>query len=213
VDYKIEAPFDGIVTGLDIEVGDSISRDEILASIITKKLQAEISLNEIDAVKVKKGSKAILIFDAIGEQEFEGEVSKIDTIGNVSSGVVSYDVVISFETSSELLKPGMSVEVNIEIDKAEDVLIISNSMINKKGDGSEYASVILGGNENNSESKTIKKTIKTGITDDIYAEVLSGLEEGDLITSQTSVKQSATTTKNTETKSIMPMGGGGKPRD
>ncbi len=208
-DYKIEAPFSGIITGLHFEAGDSISRDEILASVITEKLQAEISLNEIDAVKVKKGSSAVLIFDAIGEEEFEGEVSKIDTIGSVNSGVVSYDVVISFETSSELLKPGMSVEVNIEIDKAENVLLISNSMINKKENGTEFVLVTSGKNENDLEAKITKKNIETGITDDIYTEVLSGLAEGDLIIAQTSTKQSVLKTQDSETKSIMPMGGGG----
>ncbi len=207
-DYKIEAPFDGIVTGLNVDAGDSISRDEILVSIITEKMQAEISLNEIDAVKIKKGSKATLVFNAIGEQKFRGEVSKIDTIGEVNSGVVSYGVVISFEVSDELLKPGMSVEVEIEVAKAENVLMVSNSMINKKQDGSEYVLVVSKETENGLNQKTKKQTIKTGITDDIYTEVLSGLKEGDLIINQSLEKQTVSKTEKTATKSIMPMGGG-----
>ena len=123
-DYYIKAPFDGIVTGLDFESGDSVSRDEILASVITKEMVAKISLNEIDAVKVLKGAKAKLTFSALEGVEASGSVAKMDTIGEVSQGVVSYNAEISFDASNVLgLKPGMSVEVEIIIaDKEFNIL-------------------------------------------------------------------------------------------
>lgn len=104
-DYTIKAPFDGIITGLDVETGDSISRNDVLASVITDDVKAIISLNEVDAAKVKAGNKASLTFDALDGTTAEGEVSKIDTIGEVEQGVVTYDVEITFESPSELLKP------------------------------------------------------------------------------------------------------------
>jgi len=205
-DYKIESPFDGIVTGLNVEVGDSISRDEILASIITEKLQAEISLNELDAVKVKEGLPAILTFNALGDQEFEGEVLKIDTIGDVNSGVVSYDVVISFETSNEFLKPGMSVDVDIEIENAEDVLLLPVSAIKEDRKGNEYVLVVDSGYAINPESNELEKRIlETGITDNISLEVVGGLAEGELILIENIATESNQNNAK-KTNSLIPMG-------
>jgi len=210
-DYKIEAPFDGIVTGLDVEVGDSISRDEILASIITEKLQAEISLNEIDAVKVENGSTAVLTFDVLGEEEVSGEVSKIDTIGGVNSGVVSYDVVISFVSPSDLLKPGMSVEVDIETEKAEDVLLLPVAAVKEDQKGGSYV-LVAGANysSDSAEADFERRTVETGITDDVNVEIKSGLTEGELVvTGQASASNSGQKSTEESTSLIPTMGGGG----
>lgn len=177
-DYEIIAPFDGIITGLDYEAGDSISRDDILASMITKTMQAEISLNEIDAIKIKEGDSAVLTFNVLNEEIINGIVKKVDTIGEVSSGVVSYGVVISFETENKFLKPGMSVEVDIMAEKAENVLMINSSAIMEDKNGNEFVMVLA------ANGKTEKKNIKTGLSDNVNIEIVSGLNEGDRIISE-----------------------------
>lgn len=177
-DYEIIAPFDGIITGLDYEAGDSISRDDILASMITKTMQAEISLNEIDAIEIKEGDSAVLTFNVLNEEIINGIVKKVDTIGEVSSGVVSYGVVISFETENKFLKPGMSVEVDIMAEKAENVLMINSSAIMEDKNGNEFVMVLA------ANGKTEKKNIKTGLSDNVNIEIVSGLNEGDRIISE-----------------------------
>jgi len=212
-DYRIKAPFDGIVTGLSVETGDSISRDDILASVITEKMQAEITLNEIDAAKIKKDDSAVLIFDTLEGQEISGQVAKIDTIGAVNSGVVSYNVVVSFDFSSEILKPGMSVEVDIKVNSVQDVLIVPASAIQEDQDGKEYVMVASEGMETATEF--VKKSVETGLTDDVYTEIISGLEEGDEVATQVlSIAQSAgeTNSGEEESRSLFQMGGGGGPR-
>lgn len=212
-DYRIKAPFDGIVTGLSVEAGDSISRDDILASVITEKMQAEITLNEIDAAKIKKNDSAVLIFDILEGQEISGQVAKIDTIGEVNSGVVSYNVVVSFDFSSEILKPGMSVEVDIKVNSVQDVLIIPVSAIQEDQNGKEYVMVVSEGTETATEF--VKKSVGTGLTDDVYIEIISGLEEGDEVVTQalsTAQSTGGTDSDEAESKSLFQMGGGRGPR-
>jgi HlyD family secretion protein len=197
-DYYIRAPFDGVVTGLDASAGDSISRDEILASVITTDLKATISLNEIDAVRVKVGNKVKLTFEALNGLSVEGKVSKVATIGKVAQGVVTYDVEISFDSPNELLKPGMSVSVEIEIDNAKNAVIIPSEAIKKNG-GKPFVLVEKGLN-------TEKREIEIGLNDDIYTEVKSGLKEGEkVIVSEGIVKKSSSTSNSSG--SIIPMGG------
>ncbi len=221
-DYYIRAPFDGIVTGLSVEVGDSVSQSDVVASVITEAMHAEISLNEVDAVMVKKGNKVALTFDALSGVVMEGEISKIDTIGKVSQNVVSYNAEISFESTSGLLKPGMSVNAEISVDSRENVLQVSNSAIKTDDDGSTYVQVLQANISSTTTSddsaqkfKIKKQVIETGLTDDVVTEILSGdINEGDIII----IKMSTSSSSGSDEKeaagglldSVKMGGGGGK---
>ena len=186
-DYYIRAPFDGIVTGLDVEAGDSISRDDIVASVITEEMYAEISLNELDAARVKKGNNATIAFDALPGVVAKGKVEKIDTIGKITQNVVSYEAKIVFENNVELLKPGMSANAEIIIDSQENVLQIPNTAIRKNKDGTFYTQTVSS-LESGAEgkTKTISKPIKIGISDEMVTQVVEGLQEGEEVTLKTS---------------------------
>ena len=106
-DYYIKAPFDGVVTGLSVEAGDSVSRSTVLASVITHDMRAAVSLNEVDAAKVKEGDSVTLTFDALPDLELSGKVSRIDTIGTVTQNVVSYDAEIVFDEQRPALADGL----------------------------------------------------------------------------------------------------------
>ena len=174
-DYSIRAPFDGIVTGLSVEVGDSIARDEILASIITREMNAAISLNEVDAIKVDVDNKVDLEFDAIEGLEINGTVSKIDTIGTVDQGVVYYNAEISFDsTSIQKIKPGMSVNAEILVQSKKDILLVSNVAVKSDEEG-DYVEVI------NQEGQITQKSVETGISDDINTEIIQGIKEKDIV--------------------------------
>lgn len=210
-DYYVRAPFDGIVTGLDVEVGDSVSRDDVLASVITKEMIANISLNELDAVKVTKGAVANLTFSALDGVEVVGEVSKMDTIGKVSQGVVSYDAEISFNAEDAPgLKPGMSVEAEIIVEAKTDILNVPVAAIQSDRRGGDFVMVVAEGtsletiiasqgnseNTQSSEDKTSSKgpgniegltrvSVESGITDDIMIEVSGEISAGDVVLTQT----------------------------
>ncbi len=201
-DYYIRAPFDGTVTGLEAEVGDSISRTEILASVITDDVKAVISLNEVDAAKVKIGNNVNLTFDALDDVNAVGTVSKVDTIGVVDQGVVTYDVEIVFDSPSDLLKPGMSTSANIVMESVTDVVTIPQSAIKENKESETYVLLSDGSDDMNGITK---KTIETGITNDVMIEVKSGLSAGDLVVVKIN-KQENTDTKK-EAGSIIPMGG------
>ncbi|MFA5986578.1 MAG: efflux RND transporter periplasmic adaptor subunit [Parcubacteria group bacterium] len=203
-DYSIRAPFDGIVTGLDFSAGDSISRDEVLASVITEDVQVTISLNEVDAAKVKVGDTVSLSFDALDGVTAQGTVSKVDTIGVVDAGVVTYDVEITFASPSELLKPGMSASADIEIEKTENVLIVPAEAVKSDGSGS-YVLV------QNAAEMMQHKTVETGATDDTMVEIVSGLSDGEEIVVSSVTTTNATTAEketSSSSSSILPVGPG-----
>jgi HlyD family secretion protein len=175
-DYHIRSPFDGVVTGLSVAAGDSVSRSDTVASVITKELYARVLLNEVDAAGVKVGNSVTLSFDALGAEGVSGTVTKIDTIGTVSQNVVSYNTEISFDSPGEKLKPGMSVDVEILVEGKDDILIVPASAVKSDSQG-KY--VLFGSDAAQSESKKVR--VETGISDDTMVEIVSGLKEGDRI--------------------------------
>jgi len=202
-DTYIRAPFNGIAADVKIKKGDSVSVGTAVATIITKQQIAEISLNEVDAAKVKVGQKATLTFDAIEGLSIAGQVADIDMIGTVTQGVVSYNVKISFDTQDNRIKPGMSATAQIIIEAKPDVLLVPNSAIKING-GTSYVEIFSNEQMSNfsasiSQSVTSsvppnQQPVETGISNDTSTEITSGLKEGDQIVSRTITSSSQSTT-------------------
>lgn len=190
-DYSIRAPFDGIAAKINFKQGDTISVNSAAATMVTTYHIAEISLNEIDAAKIKTGQKAVLTFDAIPDLSVNGEVSEIDTIGEISFGVVSYTVKIIFDSQEELIKPGMSMSASIITDTKQDVLIIPNSAVKSQGD-SHYVEIFDGPLASSrdrqgfvSDKAPRKQKVEIGIASDEFTEIIFGLNEGERVVART----------------------------
>lgn len=198
--YSIRAPFDGVVTGLSVSAGDSVSRDDVLATIISPELYVKVLLNEVDAANVSVGQHASISFSAIGASGISGTVSKMDTIGTVSSGVVSYNAEIGFEGAPKDLKPGMSADVEIVLSEMKQVLSVPTTAIHSDGE-KKYVLVFDASKRQDgsslSEDMFRKVFVTTGGSDDVSTEIKSGLSEGDIVmTTKSSSSSSSTTTSS-----------------
>jgi len=191
----IRVPFDGVIAKVNVKKGDTVSSGTTLTTLITEQKIAEISLNEIDAAKVKIGQKTTLTFDALPEVSISGKVMEIDTVGTVAQGVVSYKVKISFDTEEEKVKPGMSVTADIITDSKQDVLVLPNSAIKSQGN-SYYIELVEVPEEMRQQllanvSGAIlpqppkMQAVETGLSNDLSTEIVSGLKEGDIVVTST----------------------------
>lgn len=229
-DYYITAPFSGTVAKLSVSRGDSVSLNTPLATFISKGKIVNVSLNEVDISKVKIGDAVTLMFDALPDLSLTGKVTQVDTIGTVTSGVVNYNVEISFEDESGQVKPGMSASVNIITEAKTDVLLVPNSAIKSLNDSYyvETPAAAVGADSlNNSKGVSLKttlvnKTVEIGSANDSYTEIIGGLNENDqVVTSVISVSSKSLnsstkpttsgTTKSTSTGNMMIQGLGGPP--
>jgi len=207
-DCTVKAPFDGSIAKMNVSVGDETTSSTSMATIISSHSMAQLTFNEVDVAKIKVGQKSTLTFDAIDDLSLTGTVADVDTMGTVSSGVVSYNVTIAFDTEDSRIKPGMSVTANIILENKSDVVVVPNTAIKTSGDIS-YVEVF----ENNSkavdgaviESSTVptKKEIVAGLSDDTNTEITSGLVVGDIIITKTTKE---TSTKKTTGTSLLQTG-------
>jgi RND family efflux transporter MFP subunit len=209
--HTIVAPFDGVIAKVPLEAGDKISNGGTVATIITKVMKVSISLNEVDATKIKVGDKATLTFDAIDGLTMEGTVYEIDVLGTVNNGVVSYGVNISFDSTDGRIKAGMTTSVSISTGNASDVLAISSAAISSNN-GKSYVLVPI--SNTTAKSTTDKTTLKevevqTGLSGDELTEITSGLSEGETYVSGTT----AVTAGKSTSGSLFSMFGGQNSRN
>ncbi len=135
--YFIRAPYDGVIGRIPVSVYGQAGSGTTIATIIGQQKVASISLNEVDAAKVKVGQPVKITLDAVDGLNVTGTVSVVDQVGTVSSGVVSYAVKIAIDTEDPRIKPGMSVNTTIITLQENKVLIVPSSAIKKTG-GENY---------------------------------------------------------------------------
>jgi len=194
--HFVRASFDGTISKIDIEAGDSVSSGTILASLITKLQVAEISLNEVDIAKVNLNQSATLSFDAIDDLTLTGKVIDVDSIATTNQGVVTYGVTIALDTINDQVKPGMTTDVSIITDTKDDVLSVPVSAIKTKND-TLYVEIL-----DETTNKTSTKEVETGISNDEVTEIISGLEEGEKVVTSTLSGTTEETTKSTSSSGL-----------
>lgn len=139
--YLVRAPFDGVLAQLTIKQNNSVSGGSTVGVFISKDKIANITLNEVDASKVKIGQPVSLTFDAVDGVTATGTVASVDLVGTVSQGVVTYNAQINFSTSDDRVKPGMSVTATITTQENNDVIVVPLSAVKTKS-GASYVQVV-----------------------------------------------------------------------
>ncbi len=215
--YTIKAPFSGLVTAVDVKKGDNVNSGAAIATIITEQQVATISLNEVDVSAVKTGQKATLTFDAASDLTLTGHVSEVDSVGAVSSGVVSYGVTVVFDTQDDRIKPGMSATAAIITNTKQDILLVPSSAVKSNAAGDyvlfpvqPVASDAVSGSSAEGQS-TKQQTVTVGLSDGNNTEIVSGLSEGDTVVTKTSTQSvaAAQSSQNSSPNMFRFLGGGG----
>ncbi|MFF2854760.1 MULTISPECIES: efflux RND transporter periplasmic adaptor subunit [unclassified Peribacillus] len=187
----ITAPFDGTVTTMDVKKGDRVSSGEVLAHVTDyKKLKTTISVDELDVPSVKKGQTVEIKAGAFEDETFTGEVTSVAKEGTYENGVSSFDVTIKIDKPGDI-KIGMSTEVSILTNSVKDALYVPIEAVQMDGE-EKYVNIQQSGTAEGTAST--KKAVETGISNDRYIEITSGLEEGQFVSLPITINESTTGT-------------------
>jgi HlyD family secretion protein len=129
----ITAPFDGQIGGLNAQVGQQVSSNDSLGTIITPQKVVNVTLSEVDVSKVAAGASVALTFDALPDTTLSGHVVYIDPLGVSSQGVVNYNVRISIDDQNNQVKTGMTATADIVVNSATSTLVVPLSAIKTQG--------------------------------------------------------------------------------
>jgi len=224
--YFIRAPFDGIIGRIPVSVYSQAGSGTTIATLIGDSKTAIISLNEIDAAKVKVGQPVIITFDAIDDFDANGTVSVVDLVGTVTQGVVTYNVKISIDTKDDRVRPGMSVNTTIVTNKLENVLVVPTSAVKTLGNMNYVQIFDTLPNSTTTASSSLPRTqnrtltissavaprqqiVAIGQSDDTNTEILSGLSDKEWVVTRTT-STATTQTTTTAAPSILNSFGGAR---
>jgi HlyD family secretion protein len=204
-DAVITAPFAGTILSVNVNEGEWASMGApafVLAA--TQPLILDVNVDEVDVVQLAEGHPAYLSFDALKGEEVVGMVTRIAPASTNVGGAVAYGVEIGFDPSTGSgqalpVRLGMTADVDIVVDNAEDTLLVPNRAIEADREAGRYyvtRQVAIGATE--------RVEVRIGLRDGDYTQIVEGLVEGDqlvlpIVPGQTS-----------ESGSFMPFGGAGQ---
>ena len=182
-DYTITAPISGTVVTKNVKAGDKLDNSNMSAEMAViydmSSLECELSVDELDIKNIEIDQNVVITSDAVDDRQYTGRVSNISINGTTSGGVTTYPVTIEILDFDEDLLPGMNIDVEIITSKATDVLAVPVSAVNRgnivyvKGEKTEE-------NDNAPDGfKSVK--VETGVYNNKYIEIKSGLSEGDIV--------------------------------
>ncbi len=212
---KLRAPVSGLVNGLSVKVGETVLGTSMMAGTTLMKIvdlnlmEVHVDVSESDVLRIRRGDTASVEVDAYLDRRFSGLVTQVATAassGQFSSAeqATNYKVEIVLDPSSyrDLLHspdnrhagsyalfPGMSATAEIRTRVAENALSVPIQAVTTREDTTakrserirEVVFVYRDG-------LALQTEVKSGIQDDDFIEILSGLEEGqDVITGPYSV--------------------------
>lgn len=179
--YKITAPFSGIIDDVIKDQGTVVAPggpgSEVFRIINLSEMYLEVSVPESHIANVTKGKNVEVYFPVLNRSI----TSTVRQTGNfINPNNRSFTVEIPLPNSDNLIKPNMTAKVLINDYLNEQALLIPQSVISENAEGEQYVFVATDKN-NESLANAERKIISTGLTKGDNVEILSGIDNGDMI--------------------------------
>lgn len=184
-DCTLSAPIGGVVTAVNVSVGDKNTAGTTMITIEdTSSLKVIVNVEEADILKIQEGMPATVTTDATGDEEIKGTVTRVVRVQNQSTNTNGTDTNTSSGYSAEItidnteLLVGMSAKAKIVIKDRGTQLAVPYDLIRQDDNGDSYV-LVAEANEDGTAT-AVRKNIKVGEEVDYYTEVTGGdLKEGD----------------------------------
>ncbi len=201
----VTAPMDGVVTKLNVDLAQRVLGSnfspgtEMLTVSDLREIEATVDVDENDVVLISKGDSAKIHIDAFRDRIFKGVVAQIGNSA-ITKGAGTQDQVVNFEVKILLvnpdnnIRPGMSCDSDILTETKQNVLAVPIQSVTARVDKSKAMAAAQNPEstqQNNKASKSTKPKevvfvinngkakmmeVKTGISDDTFIEVETGLK-------------------------------------
>ena len=181
--YTITSPIAGTVVDKQYKAGDTVESGKTLCTIYDLSyLEMTMNIDELDIGKVAAGQTVQITADAVEGQTYTGVITKVSVLGTTSGGVTSYPATVRID-ETEGLRPGMNVDAKIVLEQAENVLAVPVEAVSRGNlvlvtkDSPSAA----GAADREAPEGYVYVQVESGVSDDSYAQILSGLQEGDTV--------------------------------
>lgn len=154
-------------------------------------LQLSLSVDESEISNISKGQEVQITISALDDKKYTGTITKVNELGTYSSSGSTFTATVQF-TNDGNVKLGMSASCTVVLQKVENVIAVPIAAVQTKKD-EKYVVVV------NTDGTTTNTTITTGVSNDEYVEVKSGLSGNETVqkvTTSTTNTSSSSSSKN-----------------
>ncbi|MCI0469820.1 MAG: efflux RND transporter periplasmic adaptor subunit, partial [Nitrospirae bacterium] len=176
---KIYTPINGVVSDVTAQEGETIVAGLQVANLVTvldaSRLEMWIYVDETDIGKAMIGQKIEYYVDTFPDRLFYGAIEKIYPQPVVKDNIVYYLTIVRVSRDdAAVLKPEMTTHVKIIAEEKKDILTVPNAAV-KFEKGKQIAYKVISPNE-------VKKVeLKIGIRGEERTEIISGVNDGDIV--------------------------------
>ena len=182
--YTVTSPISGTIIEKDVKTGDAVKSGDTLCVIYDLSyLEMVINVDELQISSLSVGQKVQITADAVQDKNYVGTVTRVSMKGASNGGTTTYPVTIRID-ETDGLRPGMNANAEIVVAEAANALTVPNAAIVRGG-------YVLVTQDSPSASKAdttmeapegfVYVAVKTGVSDDDYTQIVSGIQEGDTI--------------------------------
>ena len=182
--YTITSPISGTIIEKNAKVGDALSTGSDLCTIYDLSyLEMTINVDELQVSSLKVGQSVQVTADAVKDKTYEGVVTRVSMKGDTSGGTTTYPVTVRID-ETDGLRPGMNANAEIVVAQAKNALTVPNAAI-VRGNyvlvRQDSPSAVNADDSMSAPEGYVYVKVKTGVSDDNYTQVTSGLSESDTI--------------------------------
>ena len=182
--YTITSPISGTIIEKNAKVGDALSTGSDLCTIYDLSyLEMTIKVDELQVSSLKVGQSVQVTADAVKDKTYEGLVTRVSMKGDTSGGTTTYPVTVRID-ETDGLRPGMNANAEIVVAQAKNALTVPNAAIVRGGYvlvRQDSPSAVNADASMSAPEGYVYVQVKTGVSDDNYTQVTSGLSESDTI--------------------------------
>lgn len=182
--YTITAPISGTIIEKDAKVGDAVKAGDTLCIVYDLSyLEMSINVDELQISSISVGQQVQITADAVPDKTYVGTVTRVSMKGASNGGTTTYPVSIRID-DTDGLRPGMNANAEIVVAEAKNALVVPNAavvrgsyvLVTKDSPSAANADTAMEAPEG-----FVYVPVKTGVSDDDYTQIVSGIQEGDTI--------------------------------
>jgi HlyD family secretion protein len=202
---ELRAPIAGTVVEVTAMAGEYVDTSPFITLADLEEPVLQFWVEESEMSGVAAGNRVEIIFEALPDDTFTGEVIRVDPALVTVDGTLAVQAWASVDAASHAatLLGGMNADVEIISAEARDTLLVPIQALRELGPD-QYAVFVV-----QPDGELVLRPVQVGLQDYVNAEILSGLELGETVS--TGVEEETETSVPSQQEMMPPGGPGGMP--
>ncbi len=182
--YTITSPISGTIIEKNAKAGDALSAGSDLCTIFDLSyLEMTLNVDELQVSSLSVGQSVQVTADAVPDKTYTGVVTRVSLKGTSNGGTTTYPVKVRID-ETDGLRPGMNANAEIVVAQAKNTLTVPNAAIVRGGYvlvTQDSPSAVNADPGMIAPDGYVYVPVKTGVSDDNYTQIVSGLTGNDTV--------------------------------